>query len=159
ASSASVRIALSIARYARQVRSLSKGWLVTGTLAVLGAYWVVVSALITADVYFEGMAYVGHGVGAALAGAILVTHAPVRLWREPLSAGVLAILLLVVMFLALPHARFSWIAKRTEHSWLVATAIALLSGASATAGAALVRKLAPAASATSASVLVLGGFV
>lgn len=113
-----------------------------GTLAVLGGYWLVVRSLVALEVYGEWVPYAGHVSGAALAGAMMAAHAPLRPWREPLIAGVVAIGVMAIVYLSLPAATFGWVAARSETPWLLALGLAALSALGATAGAAIMRHIA-----------------
>ncbi len=138
---------------------MSKGWLVAGTLATVGGFWLAVGFFRYAALDNGAMPYLAHVLGAAATGAVMLRHAPLRPWREPLIAGVFGVGILSIPLLALPHPEFSWVAARSAHPWSTAVVIALLSGGSSLGGAALIRKIAPAAQSGTASLLVLSGLV
>jgi len=71
-------------------RAVQARWVITGALAVVGAFWVAALMLILFGVR-PGWGLYGAQAAAALAGgALMVAHAPLRPWREPVAAGVLA---------------------------------------------------------------------
>jgi hypothetical protein len=133
-------------------------WIVVGTFAVIGGYWLGVRSLISLHVEGAWLAYAAHAVGAVVAGAMMVAHAPLRPWREPVIAGVLATAVLALLFIALPAATFGWVAKRSDSPWLVATAIAGLSAIGALGGATIARRF-TSTTPSVASMLVLSAIV
>jgi len=140
-------------------RKVSIAWVVAGTLGVFGAYWLTVGALITAGVMFDGLPYVAHALGGLLAGALFVALAPLRPTREPLIAGVAAIVVAAAVFLLPAHAHYGWVATRSDHPWWTALAIAGVSGAGTWAGATVRRRWAPSIAPIWPTIVVFAGIV
>lgn len=117
-------------------------WIAVGALAVVGGFWLTTRSLQILQVQGAWLPFAGHFVGALLAGAMMVAHAALRPWREPVAAGAAAVGVLAVMFLVLPQQWFSWVAARSTYPWLMALAMAGVSAAGAMCGAMIARRVA-----------------
>lgn len=137
---------------------VSARWVLAGTLAVIGGYWLAVRLLIDAGLEGGSVPYLAHALGGAVVGVSMSLRAPFRPWREPLVAGFLGVAVLAVLALALPSP-IGWVTTRSTHPWPAACAAALLSAASACAGALVVRRLSPVAPLDAISLLVLSALV
>ncbi len=107
-------------------------WLLVGMLCIVGGYWIGVRILLTVGVESPALPLLAHALSAACGGAIMTAHAPLRPWREPLAAGVLAIGVLGVL-VALPYSQF-WVVAHVAHPVLgfaVAAGSGLCSGSAA----------------------------
>jgi hypothetical protein len=135
---------------------VSLRWLLAGACTVAGAYWIGLRVLQVAGLDSGIVPYLGPVVGGLAGGAVMTAHVVLRPRREPLVAGVLAIAMFAVVFMALPHARFTWIASRSDHPWLVLTLLAALAGATSAGGAAITNRFAQAPACGAGPVLLLG---
>ena len=79
----------------------------------------------------EWQPYVVCVIAAFGAGALMVAHAPLRPWREPAAAGVLAIAVVAALALAGPDLAVNWFVARALHPWYVGLGVAAVSGAMA----------------------------
>ncbi|MGE0870488.1 MAG: hypothetical protein AB7P03_18130 [Kofleriaceae bacterium] len=113
---------------------LSVRWVLIGAVAGVGAWWFFVALMLSCGVQTEALPYIAHAGAAATVGNLMMRFRPFRPSREPVAAAVLAIGLMVVVFILLPH-WFMWVAARSSRPWLVAPAIALGAAASAFLGA------------------------
>jgi len=114
---------------------------VVGTLAVIGGFWLAIRISQALQLQSEWTPFVAHFIGAFLAGAMMVAHAALRPWREPLAAGAAAIGVLALLFIVLPEPLFSWVATRSAHPWLMAFALAGVSAGGALCGALISRRV------------------
>ncbi|HWO23005.1 MAG TPA: hypothetical protein VNO30_29895 [Kofleriaceae bacterium] len=112
-------------------------WVIAGTFAVIGLYWLTVMVLFSVGVRSDWMRYGTHVLAALAGGALMVAHAPLRPWREPAAAGTLAVVLLWVQRFGSAHQAFKWL-----ELWPVALGVAALSGALAAAGGLVARRFA-----------------
>jgi nitrate reductase gamma subunit len=86
-------------------------------------------------------------------GALMVALAPLRPWREPAAAGVLAIAVVATLALAGPSFAANSLLARALHPWYVGLGIAAVSVAMAAAGGLVVRRIVTAT--TRATLVVL----
>jgi hypothetical protein len=129
-------------------------WVIAGTLSVVGACWlarVLPLALRLDDAWWR---YSASALAAFGAGALLVALAPLRPWREPAAAGVLATALVAVCALAQPDLADNWFVAHASHPWYVGLGIAVVSGAMTAAGGFVARRIATAAARTGRIVLL-----
>jgi hypothetical protein len=112
-------------------------WIAVGTLAVIGAFFIVLQVMWLLRVDPVWLPYVVHVVGAALAGAAMEKATPMRSVREPLAAGGIAIVALAVVSLTIPNA-FVLTAARSDARWLILPAVVCASGIACVGGAWLV---------------------
>ncbi len=115
-------------------------WTAVGTLSVIGSFWLTMRLFQVAELADEWVPFAAHFIGALFAGAVIVTHATLRPLREPLIAGVAAVVVLMLLFLAMPSPMFGWAPTRSASPGLLALALACVSGVGATCGAALARR-------------------
>ena len=130
-------------------------WVIAGTLAIVGAYWTAVMMLIFFRPYGDWSAWVmlsAHIAAPPIVGALMVAHAPLRPWREPALAGVLAVVTLTVMMRGMHEEPFALL-----RSWPVAAGVAAGSGALAGLGGLATRRV--VATSRTDLLLVLGAFV
>lgn len=120
----------------------SASWVAVGALAVVGGFWLTTRSLQIAQVEGAWLPFAGHFIGALLAGALMVAHAALRPWREPVAAAVVAVGVLAVMFLVLPQPWFSWVAARSPYPWLMAFGLAGVCAAGALCGGMIARRVA-----------------
>ncbi len=114
-------------------------WVIAGTFAVIGVYWLATTALFMFGVRSDWMRYGTHAPAALAVGALMVAHAPLHPWREPAAAGALAVVLLWVQRPGGEHEAFGWL-----QPWPVALGVAALSGALAASGGLAARRFAAA---------------
>ena len=117
-------------------------WIAVGALAVVGGFWLTTRSLQILQVGDVWLPYAGHFVGALLAAAMMVAHAALRPWREPVAAAVIAVGVLAVLFLVLPQPWFSWVAARSTYPWLMVLALMGVTAAGALCGALIARRVA-----------------
>ncbi len=129
-------------------------WVIAGTFAVVGAYWLAMMLLLVFDVEDAWWRYGPCAIAGVGAGALMVAHVPLRPWREPAAAGVLAIVLVAVVALADPGLATDWFVAHMLRPWYVGLGIAVASGAMAAAGGLVARRIASAAPRTGRIVLL-----
>lgn len=137
---------------------MSWSWIGVGGLAVIGGYWLSLLGMRAMGGEGAWFPYAGHLITSMLAGAVMVTHAALRPWREPVVASVVAIGLLAILFFVLPEPSFSWVAARSEFPWLTILGLAGLSAVGAMSGAAIARRFTSTAPNT-ATLLALSALV
>ncbi|MGE0548916.1 MAG: hypothetical protein AB7O24_09480 [Kofleriaceae bacterium] len=108
-------------------------WTIIGAVAGVGAWWFYVWLMIGSRFETEAAPYIAHAAAAATIGSLMMRFQPLRPTREPVAAAVLAIGLMTLVFIVIPH-WFTWVADRSPRPWLVVPAIAALSAASAFGG-------------------------
>jgi hypothetical protein len=129
-------------------------WVIAGTFAVVGAYWLAMVLFLVLRVEDAWWRYAACALAVSGAGALMVAHAPLRPWREPAAAGVLAVALVAVCALAQPDLADDWFIAPTLHSWSTGLGIAVVSGATTAAGGLVARRIATAAARTGWIVLL-----
>jgi hypothetical protein len=129
-------------------------WVIGGTFVVIGAYWLAMPLFFRLGITAAWWPYGVCALAAFGAGALMVAHAPLRPWREPAAAGVLAIAVVATLAMAGPGRATSWFVARALHPWYAGLGVAALSGAMAAAGGLAVRRIATATARTSLIVLL-----
>ena len=117
-------------------------WVVTGVLAVIGAFLFTLQISWLLRFEPEWLPYPVHIVGAMLAGGAMAQAAPTQKLREPLAAGMIAVLVLAAITWLLPRA-FTLTAARIDQRWLVTPVITVASGLACATGAWLFGRNAP----------------
>jgi hypothetical protein len=130
-------------------------WIVTGAMATVGAFWLVLGALSHAELGVSSVALSALAGGLA-SGALIASHAPTKPTREPLLAALLGMgFVLAAMYTVVysqPWRRFDPLAV-----WMLLAAPAI-GGASGVTGAAIVRRL-KGVSVSTLSVILLSSAV
>jgi hypothetical protein len=129
-------------------------WVIVGMLAVIGGHWLATALLVVLRIGGEWLPYGVYAIAAFGAGALMVAHAPLRPWREPATAGVLAVAAVTAYVIAKPEAATEWFVVRALHPWYMGLGIAAMSGAMAAAGGLMVRRIATATARTNLIVLL-----
>jgi hypothetical protein len=106
----------------------------------------------------EWRLYAAGAIAAFGAGALMVAHAPLRPWREPAAAGVLAIAPLAAVAFARSDGALYAVLSHLWQPWYVGLGVAVASGALAAAGGIAVRRIATSTPRT-ALILVLSALV
>jgi hypothetical protein len=115
---------------------------IAGSFAVMGGYWLGASMLILLGVQAPWQVYAMHALAACIAGALMVAHAPLRPWREPVLAGVLALTL--AMLLSHDDSYAFGLLRDGGPPWYEQLAIVAGSGVFPALGGLVVRRIAPA---------------
>jgi len=129
-------------------------WIVVGTLAVIGGFWLTIFTSKALLLNSEWIPLSAHFIGALVAGAMMVAHAALRPWREPLIAGAAAIGVFVLLYIVLWEPWGTWGAARSAHPWLMSLALAGVSAAGALCGAMIARRITTTAPGTVKIVLL-----
>jgi hypothetical protein len=108
---------------------------ITGALAVMGAFSLAMVMLILFGLRSGWIPYGAYAVAALAGGALVVAHAPLRPWREPAAAGALAVVVMALLLRTLDLTLFGW-----SHSWPVTAGIAAGSGVLAGLGGLAARR-------------------
>lgn len=109
----------------------------------MGGYWLGAAMLRFLGVHAPWQVFAVQALAASLAGALMVAHAPLRPWREPVLAGLLALALGALLSRESAHA-FSWLFRDDRPRWYEGLAILAGSGGFPALGGLVVRRFAPA---------------
>ena len=129
-------------------------WVMVGMFVVVGAYWLAMVLLFALGVAAEWLPYGVYALAAFCAGALMVAHAPLRPWREPAAAAVLAIAVVAALAIVGSGSAADWVIARALRPWYVGLGVAAASGAMAAAGGFVVRRIATATARTNLIVLL-----
>ncbi|MDX2091644.1 MAG: hypothetical protein SFX73_27535 [Kofleriaceae bacterium] len=114
-------------------------WLITGTVAAAGVFWLTQGALRFAPLRDDLILLLGALAAGLTSGALVASHVPVRPTREPLVVAVLGTALVVAASFAIASAE-GWGALDSPVAWVVVVAT-VVTAASGIAGAAVIRRL------------------
>lgn len=113
---------------------MRSSWVAICALAVIGAFFFSLQILWLLRVEPEWLPYPVNVVSAILAGGAMANAAPIKPFREPIAAGVLAIVILAAITFLLPRA-FTLTAARIDQRWVVLPIVAVVSGLACGGGA------------------------
>lgn len=122
--------------------------------AVCGAYWLFASVLRGLEVDARWLPYGMYAIAALVGGGVMIAHAPLRPWREPAAAGVLAVASMAVLSLVRPDRKLNWFLADVLQPWYAGLGIAVASGVLAAAGGLAVRRVTAAAPGTARTLLL-----
>lgn len=109
----------------------------------MGSYWLGAAMLLILGVQAPWQVNAMHALAASIAGALMVAHAPLRPWREPALAGVLAFTLGTLLARDGSYA-FGGLLRDDGPPWYEGLAILVGSGVFPALGGLVVRRIAPA---------------
>lgn len=109
----------------------------------MGGLWLGAAMLRVLGAHAPWQVFAVQALAASLAGALMVAHAPLRPWREPVLAGLLALAIGALLSRESAHA-FSWMFRDDGLRWYEGLAILAGSGGFPALGGLVVRRFAPA---------------
>jgi len=97
---------------------ISVRWMFAGTLAMIGGHFLITLGTRLTSAQSTWLYLAGALVSGAVVGALMVRHAVVRPWREPIFVSVLAMGLLAGAYLVSGFDATRWLVPRTSDVWL-----------------------------------------